>query len=125
MTSKCTEPVVTVCHGGAYTERQLAAAMQAMAYREGHRPTQFPLKNGGVAIAGITPAERRVLAVLDTDMTCNQVAIEIGGTNPGAFNLLKRLAEKGLATSRMEGRFRFWSKVEAPAARNRTNEAQA
>lgn len=118
MTGKRTEPVFTICHGGAYTERQLAAAMQAMAYREGHRPTQFPLKSGGVAIACITPAEKRVLAVLDADMTSNQVAIEIGGTNLAAFNLLKRLAAKGLATSRMEGRFRFWSKADAPAARD-------
>lgn len=119
------DPVVAICEGGAYTERQLAAAMQLMAYREGHRPTNFPLRNGGVAIAGITPAEKLVLSVLDGEMTSRQVAIEIGGTNPGAFNLLKKLVEKGVVKSRMDGLSRFWSKADGAGARVHTHEAQA
>ena len=123
--SQNAEPIVAICEGGAYTERQLAAAMQLNAYREGHRPTHFPLRNGGVAIAGITPAEKLVLSVLDGEMTSRQVAIEIGGTNPGAFNLLKKLVEKGVVKSRMDGRSRFWSKADGAGARVHTHEAQA
>ena len=119
------EPIVAICEGGAYTERQLATAMQLKAYREGHRPTHFRLRNGGVAIAGITPAEKLVLSVLDGEMTSRQVAIEIGGTNPGAFNLLKKLVEKGFVKSRMDGRSRFWSKADGAGARVHTHEAQA